>query len=132
MPADDGLADARRERASPDAEPSADDPVGAAPAAAVSGSARGQFLLGLAIGAIPLVMAEIGIGGASHGGYGSGYVGSYVDLLLVAFVLYVVSGIVLLTQSVYSRVGAIGKGMLVALGASAVIFAFSCAVVPRL
>lgn len=65
---------------------------------APAGSMRGQFLVGVAIGAFPLVLAEIAIGGIYHGGSRST---SYLGLLLVSLIFYVLFGVVVLTQSVY-------------------------------
>jgi hypothetical protein len=94
--------------------------------------ARRQFLLGIAAGAAPLVVAEIGTAGMLSPGLDSEMANAYLSVLGLGLVVYFGGWIFALATAANPEHRRFSFGMMVALGASLLIYPISCQVIPRL
>jgi hypothetical protein len=98
-------------------------PMSAPPGGAPPQARPGQFILGLLIGAIPLVLALIGLGSFLNAS--NPIFGYFLTAGGIGFVVGLVASIVLIA---IQRTRRIGAGMLTALLASPIIFFIGCLV----
>lgn len=90
------------------------------------GNAR-QFIIGLLLGAIPLLIALAGLGSMFNVG-NSAYYSALSNLLVAGGVGYVIGLILSIILTIVRRTRRVGLGMLTALLASPVIFFLGCLV----
>jgi hypothetical protein len=80
----------------------------------------------LGIGAIPLLLAMIGLGGLINVSRAGGDTSLFSGLLLAGSLLYLIALIVMIVFLVIDQTRRIGFGMLAALAASLVVFFIGC------
>lgn len=83
-----------------------------------------DFLIGIGIGLIPLLVAMIGLGGSFNTGGGTSNV--FVVLLYVGGGLYLVQIIMAIIFTVVERLRLVGLGMLTMVPINPVVFFISC------
>jgi hypothetical protein len=85
-----------------------------------------DFLIGLGVGAIPLLVAMIGLGGLINVSRAGGDSTLFGYVLGAGGVLWVIGFIVMIVFTIIQRLRRIGLGMLTSLVASPVIFFIGC------
>ena len=85
-------------------------------------SDRRAFLIGLAIGAIPLIIAMVGLGSFFNPTSGLS------NLLIIGGILWVFGLVLSITLTIISSTRQVGAGMLTAIMASPIIFFIGCLV----
>jgi hypothetical protein len=85
-----------------------------------------EFYIGLGVGAIPLLLAMIGLGGLIAQLRGATASNIFSGLLLAGGLLYLIALIVMIVFLAIQRLRRVGLGMVAALAASPVVFFISC------
>lgn len=85
-----------------------------------------DFLIGLGVGAIPLLLGMIGVGGLVNISRTGGDSTAFSGLLFASALLYLVALVVMVVFLAIARLRRVGFGMLASLAASPVVFFIGC------